>query len=104
MLNGVVLVSTFEQLRAEGSGVEAAVRAGAVRRLRPVLMTAMSTALGLVPLLAASGPGAELQRPLAIVVTGGLASSTALTLVLLPLLYRALVGRAAGGIATGEAP
>ena len=104
VLNGVVLVSTFEQLRAEGSGVEAAVRAGAVRRLRPVLMTAMSTALGLVPLLAASGPGAELQRPLAIVVTGGLASSTALTLVLLPLLYRALVGRAAGGIATGEAP
>lgn len=104
VLNGVVLVSTFEQLRAEGSSVEAAVRAGAVRRLRPVLMTAMSTALGLVPLLAASGPGAELQRPLAIVVTGGLASSTALTLVLLPLLYRALVGRAAGGIATGEAP
>ena len=63
------------------------VREGAMRRLRPVLMTATITAFGLVPLLLASGPGSEIQRPLAIVVIGGLASSTALTLLLLPLLY-----------------
>jgi len=88
VLNGVVLVSTFNQLRAEGMAIESVVRDGATRRLRPVLMTAASTALGLVPLLIASGPGSELQRPLAIVVIGGLASATALTLFLLPVLYR----------------
>jgi cobalt-zinc-cadmium resistance protein CzcA len=97
VLNGVVLVSTFNQLLAEGIGIEEVVRSGAVRRLRPVLMTATSTALGLAPLLFATGPGAELQRPLAIVVVGGLVSSTALTLVLLPMLYRGLIlGRNAG--------
>jgi cobalt-zinc-cadmium resistance protein CzcA len=61
---------------------------GALRRLRPVLLTATITAFGLVPLLFATGPGSEVQRPLAIVVIGGLASSTLLTLLILPLLYR----------------
>lgn len=88
VLNGVVLVTTFNQLRAEGMPIEKVVRDGAARRLRPVLMTAASTALGLTPLLVASGPGSDLQRPLAIVVTGGLVSATALTLILLPILYR----------------
>jgi cobalt-zinc-cadmium resistance protein CzcA len=64
-----------------------AVRQGAARRLRPVLMTASITAFGLVPLLFATGPGSEIQRPLAIVVIGGLLTSTMLTLILLPLLY-----------------
>ncbi|MGH0033906.1 MAG: efflux RND transporter permease subunit [Myxococcota bacterium] len=98
VLNGVVLMSTFNQLRAEGLALDDVVRLGTVRRLRPVLMTASSTALGLAPLLVATGPGAELQRPLAIVVVGGLVTSTALTLVLLPLLYRSLMGaRRPGG-------
>ncbi len=88
VLNGVVLVTTFNQLRAEGVPIETVVRDGAIRRLRPVLMTAASTALGLAPLLISSGPGSELQRPLAIVVTGGLVSATALTLILLPIFYR----------------
>jgi cobalt-zinc-cadmium resistance protein CzcA len=93
VLNGVVLVTTFNQLRAEGMPIEKVVRDGAARRLRPVLMTAASTALGLSPLLVASGPGSALQRPLAIVVTGGLVSATALTLILLPILYRWLALR-----------
>jgi cobalt-zinc-cadmium resistance protein CzcA len=88
VLNGVVLMSTFNQLRGEGLAVDEVVRCGARRRLRPVLMTASSTALGLVPLLFATGPGSEIQRPLAVVVIGGLVTSTALTLLLLPLLYR----------------
>jgi cobalt-zinc-cadmium resistance protein CzcA len=88
VLNGLVLVSYFNQLIAEGSSVSDAVFDGAVRRLRPVLMTASIAALGLVPLLFATGPGSEIQRPLAIVVIGGLITSTALTLILLPILYR----------------
>jgi cobalt-zinc-cadmium resistance protein CzcA len=68
--------------------IEEVVREGAVRRLRPVLMTASITAFGLVPLLFATGPGSEIQKPLAAVVIGGLVSSTALTLVLLPSLFR----------------
>ena len=67
---------------------DAIVIEGSLRRLRPVLLTASITAFGLVPLLFATGPGSEIQRPLAIVVIGGLASSTLLTLVLLPVLYR----------------
>jgi cobalt-zinc-cadmium resistance protein CzcA len=81
-------VTYFNQLHALGLPMEQVVREGARRRLRPVLMTATITAFGLVPLLLASGPGSEIQRPLAIVVIGGLVSSTALTLLLLPLLYR----------------
>lgn len=88
VLNGLVLVSYFNQLLAAGASVADAVRDGAVRRLRPVLMTASIATMGLAPLLFADGPGSEIQRPLAIVVIGGLITSTALTLVLLPVLFR----------------
>lgn len=88
VLNGVVMVSYFNQLLATGMPIEQVVVDGARRRLRPVLMTASIAALGLVPLLFATGPGSEVQRPLAIVVIGGLVSSTILTLLLLPVLYR----------------
>jgi cobalt-zinc-cadmium resistance protein CzcA len=88
VLNGVVLVSYFNQLRANGLSMLDAVVHGAQRRLRPVLLTASMAALGLVPLLFATGPGSEIQRPLAIVVIGGLVSCTALTLLLLPILYK----------------
>lgn len=88
VLNGVVMVTYFNQLQAQGLPLDQVVRDGARRRLRPVLMTASITALGLVPLLFASGPGSEIQKPLAIVVIGGLVSSTLLTLLLLPILYR----------------
>ncbi len=87
VLNGVVLVSYFNQLHAEGLSLHESVVQGAKRRLRPVLMTASITAFGLIPLLFASGPGSEIQRPLAIVVIGGLITATALTLILLPILY-----------------
>ncbi|HJV43609.1 CusA/CzcA family heavy metal efflux RND transporter [Caulobacter sp.] len=88
VLNGLVLVSYFNELVQRGRDVTTAVTEGARRRLRPVLMTASITALGLVPLLTATGPGSEIQRPLAIVVVGGLVTSTLLTLILLPILYR----------------
>ncbi|MET3472688.1 cobalt-zinc-cadmium resistance protein CzcA [Novosphingobium sp. 1529] len=87
VLNGLVLVAYFRQLREEGLPMADVVRQGAERRLRPVLMTASITAFGLVPLLFSSGPGSEIQRPLAIVVIGGLVTSTLLTLVLLPILF-----------------
>ena len=87
VLNGVVLVSYFNQLHAEGFDLLTCVTQGAKRRLRPVMMTASITAFGLVPLLFATGPGSEIQRPLAIVVIGGLVTATALTLILLPILY-----------------
>ena len=87
VLNGVVMVSYFNQLRQSGFSIREAVIQGAERRLRPVLMTAMIASLGLLPLLVATGPGSELQRPLAVVVIGGLFTSTLLTLVLLPTLY-----------------
>ena len=92
VLNGVVMVSYFNQLRARGMTGERVVIEGAKRRLRPVLMTASITALGLIPLLFATGPGSEIQRPLAIVVIGGLLSSTVLTLILLPILFRRFGG------------
>ena len=88
VLNGVVLVSYFNQLHAQGMPLAEVVSEGAKRRLRPVLMTASITAFGLLPLLFAQGPGSEIQKPLAIVVTGGLISSTLLTLIMLPILYR----------------
>ena len=87
VLNGVVMVAYFNQLRESGRTVLQAVQEGAERRLRPVLMTALIASLGLVPMLLATGPGSELQRPLAVVVIGGLFTSTLLTLVLLPTLY-----------------
>jgi cobalt-zinc-cadmium resistance protein CzcA len=93
VLNGVVMVSYFNQLREAGRSVLQAVQEGAERRLRPVLMTALIASLGLVPLLTATGPGSELQRPLAVVVIGGLITSTLLTLILLPTLYAWLEGR-----------
>lgn len=95
VLNGVVLVSYFNQLRATGLSMLDAVVHGAQRRLRPVLLTASMAALGLVPLLFATGPGSEIQRPLAIVVIGGLVSCTALTLLLLPILYKRFGERSA---------
>jgi cobalt-zinc-cadmium resistance protein CzcA len=88
VLNGVVMVTYFNQLRALGRPIQEVVVEGARRRLRPVLMTASIAAFGLVPLLFATGPGSEIQRPLAIVVIGGLVSATLLTLILLPILYR----------------
>ncbi|MDH3987979.1 MAG: efflux RND transporter permease subunit, partial [Gammaproteobacteria bacterium] len=88
VLNGVVMVSYFNQLRARGLPMAELVIEGAKRRLRPVLMTASIAAFGLVPLLFASGPGSEIQRPLAIVVIGGLITATLLTLFILPILYR----------------
>ena len=99
VLNGVVLVSHFNALLASGMELTQAVRQGVRDRLRPVLMTACITALGMVPLLLATGPGSEIQRPLAVVVAGGLISSTALTLLLLPLLFERFgVARSAKGV------
>jgi cobalt-zinc-cadmium resistance protein CzcA len=88
VLNGLVLVTHFNQLAVTGMPIGRVVFEGAVRRLRPVMMTASIAAFGLVPLLFAAGPGSEIQRPLAIVVIGGLVTSTALTLLLLPILFR----------------
>ncbi|MEQ6438078.1 CusA/CzcA family heavy metal efflux RND transporter [Comamonas sp. w2-DMI] len=88
VLNGVVLVTCIRKLREDGLDVVQAVREGCVQRFRPVMMTATVALLGLVPFLFATGPGSEVQRPLAIVVIGGLISSTLLTLVVLPTLYR----------------
>ena len=87
VLNGVVLVSYIRKLRFEGLSQEEAVLEGTRLRFRPVMMTATVAALGLVPFLFATGPGSEIQRPLAIVVIGGLLSSTALTLLLVPAVY-----------------
>lgn len=87
VLNGVVLVNYFNYLVREGYSIVDAVKEGSIKRFRPVLMTASIAALGLLPLLFATGPGSEIQRPLAIVVINGLISSTVLTLIILPLLY-----------------
>jgi cobalt-zinc-cadmium resistance protein CzcA len=87
VLNGVVLVSYIRSLREEGMGLRAAIVQGCTQRLRPVLMTATVAMLGLIPFLFATGPGSEVQRPLAVVVIGGLITSTLLTLVVLPALY-----------------
>ena len=93
VLNGLVLISFIRKLRGDGLTVEQAIRAGALGRLRPVLMTALVASLGFVPMALATGTGAEVQRPLATVVIGGILSSTALTLLVLPLLYRLVHGR-----------
>ena len=95
VLNGIVLVSYMNKLREDGHRLDDAVTSGALLRLRPVLMTALVALLGLVPLAFADGIGSEVQRPLAIVVIGGLVSSTLLTLILLPVLYQWLEGRSA---------
>jgi cobalt-zinc-cadmium resistance protein CzcA len=83
-----VLVNFIRQLREQGMALAEAVREGCTQRFRPVMMTATVALLGLVPFLFATGPGSEVQRPLAIVVIGGLITSTLLTLVVLPVLYR----------------
>ncbi|MRX11504.1 CusA/CzcA family heavy metal efflux RND transporter [Pseudoduganella sp. FT25W] len=88
VLNGLVLIAAIRKLREEGRSVEQAIREGALERLRPVMMTALVASLGFIPMAIATGTGAEVQRPLATVVIGGIMSSTALTLLVLPLLYR----------------
>jgi cobalt-zinc-cadmium resistance protein CzcA len=93
VLNGVVLVSYIRKLRDEGYGQEQAIREGARLRFRPVMMTATVAMLGLIPFLFATGPGSEIQKPLAVVVIGGLLSSTLLTLVLVPVVYSLFEGR-----------
>jgi cobalt-zinc-cadmium resistance protein CzcA len=99
VLNGIVLVSYMNKLREDGYCLDDAVTSGALLRLRPVLMTALVALLGLVPLAFASGIGSEVQRPLATVVIGGLVSSTFLTLILLPVLYRWMEGQSDGDVA-----
>lgn len=91
VLNGVVMISTFNRLRVQGVQVPEAVERGSLERLRPVLMTALVASLGFVPMAISTGAGAEVQRPLATVVIGGLVTSTALTLIVLPILYGWLV-------------
>ena len=93
VLNGLVMITFVDQLRAGGERLENAIVQGSLTRLRPVLMTALVASLGFVPMALATGTGAEVQRPLATVVIGGLISSTLLTLVVLPALYR-IVSRA----------
>jgi cobalt-zinc-cadmium resistance protein CzcA len=93
VLNGLVMIAAIRQLRADGLDLDSALRQGALTRLRPVLMTALVASLGFIPMALATGTGAEVQRPLATVVIGGILSSTALTLLVLPLLYRWAYGK-----------
>jgi cobalt-zinc-cadmium resistance protein CzcA len=102
VLNGVVLMSYVLQMRRDGLGAEDAARRGARIRLRPVLMTALVASLGFVPMALSTSPGAEVQRPLATVVIGGLVTSTALTLLLLPSLYAWLEARQARPASTAR--
>ena len=93
VVNGVVLLSFIRTLREEGMGLDEAINTGALTRLRPVLMTALLASLGFIPMAIATGTGAEVQRPLAKVVIGGIISSTLLTLPVLPLPYRLAHGK-----------
>lgn len=102
VLNGVVLVSYIRKLREEGYGQQKAIMEGARLRFRPVMMTATVAMLGLIPFLFATGPGSEIQKPLAVVVIGGLLSSTLLTLVLVPVVYSLFEGREKKETATDE--
>jgi heavy metal efflux system protein len=95
VLNGLVMVSFIRELRAQGAALDDAITQGALTRLRPVLMTALVAALGFVPMAFNSGIGSEVQRPLATVVIGGILSSTLLTLLVLPALYRMVAARQA---------
>ena len=91
--NGVVLISFFRQLRAEGRSVDETVRTGCDLRFRPLIMTALCSFIGHVPMLYATGSGADIQKPLAVVVMGGLVTSTILTLIVLPTIYEWLENR-----------
>ena len=93
VLNGLVIISFIRALRAEGRPLDVAIEEGCMTRLRPVLMTALVAGLGFIPMAMATGAGSEVQRPLATVVIGGIISSTLLTLVTLPLLYRMVHGK-----------
>jgi len=88
VLNGVVMIAAINRLREDGRAVEDAVREGADLRLRPALMTALAPSMGFLPMAVATSAGAKVQRPLATVVIGGLVTSTLLTLLILPTLYR----------------
>jgi heavy metal efflux system protein len=87
VLNGAVMISFIRRLRSERKPLHEAIRAGSLTRFRPVLMTALVASLGFIPMALATGRGAEVQRPLATVVIGGIISSTMLTLLVLPVLY-----------------
>jgi cobalt-zinc-cadmium resistance protein CzcA len=104
VLNGVVMLSVFQQLRQQGRSVVDAVREGSMQRLRTVLMTAMLAALGLLPMALSHEIGSETQRPLAIVVIGGLVTATLLTLVVLPALYVAWFAPKRKGAGAAELP
>ncbi len=93
VLNGVVLVSYFNQLKREGESGDGLIKKGTLLRLRPVMMTALTDIFGFIPMMLATGAGAEVQRPLAAVVVGGMISATVLTLVVLPVVYRLLEKR-----------
>ncbi|MHC4558578.1 MAG: efflux RND transporter permease subunit [Planctomycetota bacterium] len=96
LTNGLILISRFEYLKREGLSLREAIITGSLSRLRPVLMTTITTALGLLPLVITSGIGSEVQRPLAIVVIGGLVSSTLLTLIVIPTLYEWITSKTEG--------
>jgi len=102
VLNGLVMITFFNQLRGEGKPLDEAITQGALTRLRPVLMTALVASLGFLPMAMATGRGAEVQQPLATVVIGGLITSTVLTLVVLPALYR-IFERKDGAVISGAA-
>ncbi len=103
VLNGLVMVTFIHQLRREGTPLEEAIIRGSLTRLRPVLMTALVASLGFVPMALATSTGAEVQRPLATVVIGGLISSTLLTLVVVPAIYRIFERSRHAEEVTGEA-
>jgi len=97
VLNGLVMLAFIRDLREKGLGLDEAIETGALTRLRPVLMTALVAAIGFIPMALATSTGAEVQRPLATVVIGGILSSTALTLLVLPVLYRLIHARDLSG-------
>lgn len=90
VLNGVVLVNSFNHLKEKGENGIMMIKKGALMRLRPVMMTALTDILGFLPMAIASGLGAEIQQPLATVIIGGILSSTLLTLIVLPVIYSSL--------------